>query len=98
MKEKDNPVPSLDKIIEEVYKEHYDMHRKGAYDFPEKEIWAKEQIKMFKLNNPELLQNGVETDKEEPKKCTCYLRSNQSHWCEKQKGKICKVTRKTVGS
>ena len=63
----DNPVPSIDNIIKEIYKEHYDMYRRGAYDFPSEEEWVEEQLKMFKLNNPELLQNGVETDKEEPK-------------------------------
>lgn len=28
--------------------------------------------------------------------CTCYYRSNQSHWCDKQEGKICKVTRQII--
>lgn len=68
---KGNLVPSIDKIIGEVYKEHYDMHRRGAFSFPEKKEWIKSQVKMFKLNNPTLLQNGVETDKKQPKTFIC---------------------------
>ena len=70
----DNPVPSLDKIIGEIYREHYSMHRKRLFDFPEEEEWVEEQIKKFKLNFPELIQNGVETNNEQPKfKCTLEI-------------------------
>ena len=46
---------AVEKAVREVYKEHYPMHRRGAFDFPDEEEWVKEQVKMFKRNFPELL-------------------------------------------
>lgn len=56
MKNKDNPVPSLDKIEKFLY-ENPHMFQSSPYNY--KEICLK-GIK-------EILQNGVETNKEQPK-------------------------------
>jgi hypothetical protein len=44
----------VNKIIGEVFKMHYDMHRRGAFDFPSKKEWVKKAVEMFSLNNSEL--------------------------------------------
>ncbi len=49
----------IDKIISEIYKEHYDMHRRGAFDFPSEDKWVKDCVELFKLNNPELLKDNT---------------------------------------
>jgi len=42
------------KIVESIYAEHYNMHRQGAFDFPDEEDWVKEQARRHKFNNPKL--------------------------------------------
>lgn len=81
----DNPVPSLENILKEFYRDHYEMFRRGAYDFISEDDFVKEQVALYKLNNPQYFQNGVETNKEQPEcgnlsgVCTCppgYLCGN----------------------
>lgn len=43
------------KLIENVYLEHYNMHRRGAYDFPEPNEWVSQRMKEFYQNNIEEL-------------------------------------------
>ncbi len=52
---------AVEKAVREVYadivsdmKEHYPMHHREAFDFPDEEEWVKEQVKLFKRNFPEL--------------------------------------------
>jgi hypothetical protein len=62
----------------------------------ELEDWDKKHKTIPTLKVIESLKNILEAVVFIEKKCNCYLRSNQLHWCDKQVGKICKVTRSVV--
>ena len=38
----------------EIFKLFYDISRSGAFDYPDKDEWIKDNIELFKKNNPEL--------------------------------------------
>lgn len=67
MNKKDNPVPSLEKIVKELYKDHYNMYKRGLFEFPSEDEFIQEQWNLWKLNNPEYFQNGVENANEQPR-------------------------------
>jgi hypothetical protein len=59
---KDNPVPSLEKVVKELYRDHYHIYRRGSFEFPSEDEFVQEQWDLWKLNNLEYFQNGVETE------------------------------------
>lgn len=41
-------------LLEEYSRKWYEIDKRGAFDFPDEEDWIKEEVHLFKLNNPEL--------------------------------------------
>jgi hypothetical protein len=44
------------KVLGLVYKEHYEMHRRGFFDYPSKRIWTNQRVRDFERNNPEIFE------------------------------------------
>ena len=41
---------NVPKMLAEVYRMHYSMHRRGAFDFPSEEEWVKGEVDLFFKN------------------------------------------------
>ena len=46
----------IKRAVAQVYREHYEMFRRGLFEFQSKQKWVDERVKEFELNYPDIIK------------------------------------------